>query len=221
MDRDERIVRLDNNRDFGKELGLFHELAITGRKAQVNSSAYTMLSQSVEWFARFGKLLEHLNALREAKVPLAPVPIEKVDQFMAKIRPIINAGRHQSIGSDHGSRYAVAHLYVPKEVTEKDAQTWKDMTPHAKEEQQRMKAIGYKGYFFKMLAEGIRDIGLHMKEVALLVPIKYHRDPSDHSFYLAEDADISGEQFEKALRRLVGQRNLLVEIETHMTALLA
>ncbi len=75
--------------DFGKDLGLIHEVNVTGRKVGMGSEAYAFLAHNKDCFQMVADLVNHLAVVEYHGIELKPVSMEAVEDFILEMGKIV------------------------------------------------------------------------------------------------------------------------------------
>lgn len=198
------------NSKIGNEIGMIHEMMITGRKANVGNEFFTIFAQNVNWFDRI-----NLLSLQFAAMKLSPgekpkaVGVESALPLIEKVKIILEScGGAQCIDCGWGSRRSAVHLYVPEEILQADRKHI-DLIPNPEQREQTEadKFMGYQHHFHDMLSSELLGIGIQPAELAV------NYDGLDYRNGKLEGGCCSGHrEFEAGLRKTIANHNLICEM---------
>ena len=198
------------NENLGKEIGMIHEMLITGRKANVGNEFFTIFAQNVNWFERI-----NLLSLQFAAMELSPsekpraVDVESALPLIEKVKIILeSSGGAQCIDCGWGSRRSAVHLYVPEEILQADRKRIDlILNPKQREQAQADQFMSYQHYFHDMLSSELLGIGIQPAELAV------NYDGLDYRNGRLEGGCCSvHRQFEAGLRKTIVNHNLVCEM---------
>jgi hypothetical protein len=198
--------------EFGKEVGLVHEMIITGRSAGAGALFFTFLSQDKESFTRIARLVNLQAVIKQVNHSLKKVEdFRAVDDLIEVVSKVVHSSTaaHCMSCPDPGWR-ASQHLYVPEEVL-REHKAERDALPVNEQEECLLRQEeAYSKYFFNhLIGDRLRAIGIHPAELAFA----FRGVESDEKGWLTSGGCCSAEDFAVALKGLVTLHNLLFEIE--------
>ncbi len=209
----------NNVSEFGKEVGLLHEMAITGRKVGAGVTTYSFLASNEVWFRRFSNLSRHLSVLVNNKITTNKVDSEAANKLVQDITVI--AGYCLTCGIANGEhRERALPLFVSQDIIEGYK---REVAQAADETEQSALAQAFHeklyGYFYEWLETRLGSLGIHPGEVAEFFPQYYYCDNRPWGTYpnkgwLVSKHECCGpEHLTEAIEMIVRQRNVLGVLE--------
>lgn len=96
--------------EFGKDLGLVHEMVVTGKKAGMTPKAYAFLAHNEGFFGKLAGIIRHQAVLDENGIEAMPANKELAEKLIEDVGSI-NDGCIHCMLTQRGE--SVWHLYLP------------------------------------------------------------------------------------------------------------
>lgn len=209
----------NNVSEFGKEVGLLHEVAITGRKVGADVTTYSFLASNEIWFGRFSDLSRQLSAVVKYNVPVATVDIGSVEKLIQDITVIAGCCLTCGIANGEHRERALSLLLPPEAVEAHKNEMAQAGNQEARDSISQAFHEKLYGIFYEWLERRIREVGLHPSEVSEFFP-QYHYDDhrpwgshSNKGWLVSKHECSSPEHLTDAILKVARQRNVLGVLE--------
>lgn len=208
-----KVCRMSNGAsEFGKDLGLVHEMVVTGRKAGATREMYSLFASNQEWFARIAKLCHHLEVIDRLKIELSPISAKEAEDLISWVVRIIGPDCFLCGGIGFEKRL-VLHLFIPEEVLKQNEDKIAGLQNEKEIERERYDQLkSYDHAFFKRMTEELRGVGLHPAELVAFGLFALNEDGSLNSSRDCFDA----RDFIRTIHQIVARRNLLVQLKAQL-----
>lgn len=226
--------------EFGKDLGLVHEMVVTGRKAAMTPQAYAFLAHNEGFFGKLAGIIRHQAVLDKNGIEAMPANKELAEKLIEDVGSI-NDGCIHCMLSQRGK--SVWHLYLPYGFCPEADNTWswktdkyngidweeatrryetackkmakaaKGSTEYALFEQQREQFHARERLAFRrMLTIRLKEIGLTPQELVEFTPaFVWHEDFP--WIGITEECYEYSKHFAPVIRQLVEQRAILAMLK--------
>lgn len=200
-------------KEIGKEIGLIHEMLITGRKAKVGEPFYTTLTQNEEWFGNIAQLTLQFAAIKKLGTEVTAVDESKSQTLIETVNLVLKSkeGNTSCITCDWSARRRFVHLYVPGEILTKDAERIAKL--ETKEEQSNADSRRYRYYsdhfFNNLIGKGLREIGIHPEELAICYDGVHVVDNGQR---IVPGSCCGPEAFEVGLHKAITRHNVICQM---------
>lgn len=209
----------NNVSEFGKEVGLLHEVAITGRKVGADVTTYSFLASNEVWFGRFSDLSRQLNAVVKYNVPIAPVDFGSVEKLIQDITVISGCCLTCGIANGEHRDRALSILLPPEAVEVYESEMAQAVNQEARDKILQTFHEKLPGIFYEWIERRIVEVGLHPSEVAEFFPKYYYSDrrpwgnPPNKGWLVRTDECSSPKHLTDAILKVARQRNVLGVME--------
>lgn len=201
--------------NFGKDLGLMHEVVLTGRQVGMGTVEYAFLAQSKEWFAKVANLCRHLAVIERHQIAIETVDNEKAEKLIAGVATIVNADSSGCITCGWNNRWSVASMFVPEDILEKHATALKQVERSGRESLLWRQIREYQEYFCRWICDCLEEIGLHPAELSCFLDVFVFVSTDDsQELKLSEQGCETADRFGEAIRQLVAQRKILSQMNS-------
>lgn len=216
-----KVSYMNNNvSEFGKEVGLLHEMAITGRKVGAGVTTYSFLASNELWLGRFSNLSRHLSVVVKNKITTNKVDCKAVGKLAQDITVI--AGCCVTCGIANGEhRERALPLFVSQDIIEGHK---KEVAKATNETELNTldRAFHEKlyGYFYEWLEAKLSGLGIHPAEVAEFFPQYEYSDNRpwgtypNKGWFVSKNECSDPEHLTGAIELIARQRNVLGVLES-------
>jgi hypothetical protein len=209
-----------NNEEFGKDLGLMSEVVVTGRKVGMSKTAWAFLAHNETEFSILAPLIEHWAVIKQNNSEVKAVSVEYAEKLIQTVVTIVETDSCGCLHcGDEQKRRHLQYLYVPAVILVRDArerQMIADKIAKGNGYGETVKSTfcrqesEYSRYLHNdLIANGLRKIGIHPAELA-----RYSQFSCDEKGWLTLKCCCSSNDFSRAIRKIVRQRNILASIMT-------
>lgn len=186
---------------FGQDLGVIHEMLVTGRKARVDASFFGALAHSEQGFKMIVPLARHFHAVEAHKLDISKMPsLEEVQSFCEWIK---NAGCVHCISIDDYVYFGVITEKEKPKTPEEQVAFWTPERIHGRETDW-------------VIRKRVAELGIHHQEMVAVSRHFYIAKTGDgvETFTWRHNGCLEGAVFAEAVSRILFQRKFFEQIAT-------